>query len=144
MPKDRQDGRRWPAPLGDRVARDADASQLAEAVTVLWREIHDTLHPIIGHRGVAALYTRSLQQTTAAHPWLAPAQQGALDAVEPAALKDVLVRQTPAEAAAGALAMFGAFRALLASLVGASLTDRLLHPVWTHSPGDMPAQDTSP
>lgn len=143
MSQDRQDGRRWPAPLGDRVAHDADAPQLAEAVSGVWHEIHDTLHPIIGHRGVAALYNRSLQRTTAAHPWLAAAQQRELDVFEPAALRDALAQRAPAEAAAGAMALFDAFRDLLASLVGAALTDRLLHSVWTPPSGDMPAQDTS-
>jgi hypothetical protein len=33
---------------------------------------------------------------------------------------------------------------LLASLVGTSLTERLLRSVWDHSPGAAPAQDTSP
>jgi acetyl-CoA acetyltransferase len=47
--------RPWPAPLGDRVADDASAGQIADAIVALWQEIDQALHPIIGHRGVAAL-----------------------------------------------------------------------------------------
>jgi len=44
---------------------------------------------------------------------------------------------------AGGGALFQSFHALLTSLVGASLTDRLLHSVWVHSSSTSPAQDTS-
>jgi hypothetical protein len=46
-------------------------------------------------------------------------------------------------AAAGGSALFLRFHDLLASLVGASLTDRLLRSVWTHSSAVSPVQDTS-
>ena len=53
------------------------------------------------------------------------------------------MQQAAAEAAAGGTALFQSFHELLASLVGASLTDRLLRSVWAHSSGASPAQDTS-
>jgi hypothetical protein len=52
------------------------------------------------------------------------------------------VQQAAAEAAAGGNALFLTFHELLSSLVGASLTDRLLRSVWTHSSPDSPVQDT--
>jgi len=136
-------GRRWPAPLGDRVGVDASAGQIADAIVVLWKETEQSLHPIIGHLGVAALYNRSLYLTAADYPWLAIGHQGSAASVDPSALKAALAQQAAAEAAAGGIALFQSFHDLLANLVGASLTDRLLHSVWARSAGASPAQDTS-
>jgi hypothetical protein len=143
MPLKSQEGRRWPAPLGHRVTDPADAEQVSDAIIAIWLEIDQALHPIIGHRGVAALYNRSLGLAAATYPWLAMGHQGVLTAIDPAALKAALGSQAPADAAAGGNALFHAFLELLASLVGPSLTDRLLRSVWTHSAGASPAQDTS-
>lgn len=144
MPLEHLDGRRWPAPLTDRVASDASAAQLADAIAALWREIDAALHPVIGHRGVAALYHRSLTLTAPVHPWLASLQLPAMPAsVDAAALQAVLAQRTSAEAAAASMALFDTFRALLASLVGAALTDRLLHTVWAPTTGEPPAQDNA-
>ena len=143
MPLENQQGHRWPAPLAGRVADGADAEQVADAVVAIWREIDQALHPIIGHRGVAALYSRSLSLTAAAYPWLAIGQPAVAAAVDPSGLRAALVQQAADEAAAGGSALFQTFHELVASLVGALLTDRLLRPVWTHSSGASPAQDNS-
>ncbi len=143
MPAGTQDGLRWLAPLADRLHDGATAEQVADTVVAIWTEIDLALHPIIGHRGVAALYSRSLILTAVAHPWLSLGHPGVLAAVDPTALKDALRLQAAAEATAGGNALFQSFQALLASLVGPSLTDRLLRPVWAHSSGASPAQDTS-
>lgn len=143
MPLNSQEGRRWPAPLADRVTDGADAEQVADAIVAIWLEIEQALHPIIGHRGVAALYNRSLHLTAVAYPWLAIDQPAVPAAVDPSRLRAALVQQTAAEAAVGGSALFQTFHELLASLVGASLTDRLLRSVWTHSSPGSPAQDTS-
>ena len=44
----------------------------------------------------------------------------------------------------GGGALLQTFYELLASLVGPSLTERLLRSVWAHSSSGPPAQDTSP
>jgi hypothetical protein len=132
------------APLAGRVADDASAEQVAEAVFELWLEIDQALHPIIGHRGVAALYNRSLKLTQRAYPWVAIGHQGQLAAADPAALKVTLVQQAATEAAAGGSALFGAFHGLLSSLVGPALTEQLLSSVWAHSSAVASAQDPSP
>jgi len=144
MPLDNAGAPRAPAPLNGRVKDATDAEQLADAVFAVWREIDQALHPIIGHRGVAALYNRTLKLTAAAYPWLAMEQRGIPAAVDPAALHAALVQQTGAEAAAGGNALFHSFHQLLASLVGPALTERLLRSVWTPSSGAAPAQDHSP
>jgi len=143
MPVQRQEDRPWPAPLVDRVAEDASAEQIAGAIVAIWQEIDQALHPIIGHRGVAALYNRSLHLTSAAHPWLTIGHLGATAAIDPSALQAALARQDAAEAAGGGIALFQQFRELLARLVGSGLTDRLLHSVWARSAGASPVQDTT-
>lgn len=142
MPTESQTGPPWPAPLGRRVPQDADSPQIADTVLAVWAEIEDVLHPIIGRRGMAALYNRSLKVTASAYPWMDGRSEDVLADRHPARLLAALAGQTPAEATAGALALFQAFRELLASLVGLSLTDRLLQPVWAPAPGDPPAQDS--
>ena len=137
-------GRGWPAPLSARVVDGADVEQVTDAVLALWREIDQILHPIVGHRGIAALYNRSLQITAAAYPWLAIGAQGIPAVVDPSTLKAVLMQQSAAEAAAGGSALFDTFHELLASLVGPSLTNRLLRSVWAESPDAAPAQDALP
>ena len=143
MPLKSHEDRRWPAALADRVSDGADAEQVADAIVAIWLEIDQALHPIIGHRGVAALYNRSLHLTAVAYPWLAIHQPAVPAVVDPSGLRAALVRQTAAEAAGGGSALFQTFHELLSSLVGASLTDRLLRSVWTHSSPVSPAQDTS-
>ncbi len=139
-----EEGRPWPALLAERAGPGADAARVANIVVGLWHEIDEALHPIIGRRGVAALYHRSLTLTVAAHPWLNQGHPGArVAAIDPTALKAALADQAAAEALAGGSALFQSFHALLASLVGAALTDRLLRPVWVHSSGTSPTQDTS-
>jgi hypothetical protein len=137
------DGFEWPAPLAYRLADDVSAGQVADTVVALWAEIEQALHPILGQRGVAALYNRSLGLTAAAHPWLRISAQGVLAAIDPVALRAALAAQPAAEAVAGGHALFLSFHTLLASLIGRSLTERLLRPVWAHSTGASPAQDTS-
>jgi hypothetical protein len=133
----------WPEPLGGRLTVGADAEQVADVILTVWQEIDQALNPIIGHRGVAALYNRSLNLTAARYPWLAAGHQGVLAAVDLGALKAALAQRAPAEAAVGGCALLQSFHALLCSLVGASPTGRLLVSVWPQPAGAVPAQDTA-
>ncbi len=130
--------------LASRVAAGADAEQIAEVVVATFQQIGAALTPIVGPRGVAALYMRSVHLAGSAHPWLAGAQDGPSTAIDVAQLRSLLEQQRGADAAAGGGDLLQTFRDLLASLVGASLTDRLLRSVWAHPVSGPPAQDTSP
>lgn len=134
---------RMAAPLANRVGTDASAAQVADAVVATWQEIDAALNPIVGRKGVAALYKRSLYLTGAAHPWLAGMHEGAQAAIDLAALKSVLAQQSSADAALGGNALLQTFYQLLGSLVGPSLTERLLRSVWEHTSRGPPAQDTT-
>jgi len=144
MPLESKEGLPWLPPLAGRVPADASAEQLADAIVALWREIDLALHPILGHRGVAALYNRSLRLAATAHPVLAGGQPDMLAAIDVTTLRAALLEQTAAEAAAAGTALFRSFEQLLASLVGPALTAQLLQSVWTHPAGRPPEQDNIP
>ena len=141
MPMLRQDDEVWPEPLNRHAVPDADAAQLTDLTVRLWAELDAALNPIIGRRGFSALYHRSLKLCAARHPWLAADMPSPMAPADTELLRAALLQQTPAEAAAGASALFQTFRDLLASLVGAALTEQLLQPVWAPPSAADPAQD---
>lgn len=143
MPPDRHEGQRWPAPLAGRLPAEASVAQVADAIAEVWNGLDAALHPIIGHGGVAVLYNRSVTIAAAVHPWLPAKPGGALAAIDQAALRVALTGQDVAEATAAGIAHFNAFRELLASLIGASLTERLLQSTWNPTSGTTPVQDTA-
>ena len=122
----------------------ASGEDIAQAIATLWRLINLALCPIIGQAGVAALFKRSLLLTTSAHPWLPTG----LDPIEPGldltALLAALSQQSGASAASGGGAMLQTFYELLATLVGPSLTERLLASVRETTSSGAPAQDSLP
>lgn len=129
--------------LTTRVANE-DAARIADAMLATWRDIEAALTPIVGRLGVAALYKRSLYLASSGHPWLSALGSGDPATMDLAALKSVVAQQAGADAALGASAFLQTFQQLLSSLVGPALTERLLRSVRADSPGDHPAQDTSP
>ena len=132
--------------LAQRAAEGADAAQIADAVGATWKRIDAALTPIIGQGSVAVLYMRSLHLIDAAYPWMAGLHQreGAHSIVDLAGLRAVLTSQDGDTAAAAGGALLQTFYELLASLVGPSLTERLLRSVWENPLSDTTAQDTSP
>jgi len=130
-------------PRVSQVAAEADAAQVADAFVKTWRAIETALTPIIGSKGVAALYNRSLHLASSAHPWLAVLRESDATAIDLVALKSLATQQTGALAAGGADALLQTFYQLLGSLIGPSLTERLLRSVWADSPGGAPLQDTT-
>ena len=111
----------WP-----RIGQQADASEIADAMIGTWQEIVARLTPIIGRRGMAALYNRSLGLSAAAHPWLANAHDSSLANLDLAALRSVLAQLSRTDAAIGASSLVQTFTKLLTDLIGSSLTARLL------------------
>lgn len=129
--------------LAQLAAAGADARQIAGHAMGMWNEIEAALAPIIGQRGVAALFKRSLLLSCGVHASLAsvlddPEAPGSL-----AALRARLEQQTVAEAVATHGAVLQVFLDLLVNLIGESLTDRLLHPVREGPPGGAAAREQS-
>lgn len=139
--------RRLTAPLAGRVEDDRSADQIAAACGALWLEVDVALSPIIGSRGVAALGQRSLHLVSAVHPWLAARQPGGPPALDSALLVSLLAQRSSDDAAAAADSFLQTLHELLTSLIGSSLTERLLRPVWgpSETPSTSPiAQDSKP
>jgi hypothetical protein len=141
---DSRESSRFTAPLAHRVEEGADASQIAAAIHALWTDIETALHPIVGRRGVTALFKRTLHLTAARHAWLAPLKSGPDDPVDMAHLTTFFAAQPPSQAADAGNALFEIFRELLVTLIGAPLSERLLQAAWSNSSSAAPAQDPTP
>lgn len=122
----------------------------ANTVVWAWKDISVVLVPIVGKGGVAALYNRSLHLTSKSFPWLSAPPTGVTPptgddaAFDLEALHGLLAAQGGAVAAAGGEACLRTFRNLLSTLIGVSLTERLLLPVWEKYLNAPSAQDPSP
>jgi len=130
--------------LGPLASGGTDARRIAEAAVAIWGAIDAALSPVIGPRGSAALYKRSLHLASGAYPWLAAAYEGAVRPGDFSALQAVLSQQTSTIAAAAHDALLQTFHDLLADLIGRSLTQRLLQAVWETPSSGTAVQDTSP
>jgi hypothetical protein len=123
-----------------RLAGEApDSGTIAKAALDTWSRVSNRLEPVIGLRGVDALFNRALHITCKAHPWLAMAgieeNGSAQGAVQSAAnltgLRLRLAGREPVEAEEASYVLLMTFTVLLADLIGESLTKRLLEPVWS-------------
>ena len=106
-----------------------DAPDIANAITLVWNRIDLALRPIIGKRGVDALFRRCVDLSVPTYPWIAVLSADMLSSMDLEALRDVLSRQEPIHLTAASDAMLTQFHAMLAELIGLSLTERLLQPV---------------
>lgn len=134
------DGDRIAAGLAAALATGASAARVAAVITVLGEGVERTLTPVLGPRGVAALFKRAVHLTARVHPWLID-MPATIDA---RALGAALAKQPSGDAAAAGLLCLTTLDSLLIGLIGGSLTDRLLHPVWAGFPSDTPLQDIPP
>lgn len=117
------------AALEHLVRSGAPAVQIAGSVASTLRHVEESLTPILGSQGMAALYKRSLVLTSRSHPWLAPLE-AAPGTVDLAALTAALTEQKSNDAARAGGELLQTFYGLVNSLIGASLTHRLLHFMW--------------
>ena len=120
----------------------ADVSRIAERATAIWKDVGIALSPIIGQTGVDALFKRSVHLTRSAHPCLATVLEDTTQPDELVILQAVLARQISATAVAANVALLQNFQDLLTSLIGWSLTERLLRPVWDEPSSGQAVQDT--
>ena len=124
-----------PVPMGAfeatfaRLAADGvDAGRVAEQAVATWRELDATLSPIIGQRGVDALYLRSLYLLRNQHPWLAAVYEAGFRPGEAPAFRAAFAHQDRVLAATTSGALLQTFHGLLVTLIGSDLTERLLQP----------------
>jgi hypothetical protein len=128
------------------AATGATASTIAASVVSTWRQVEQALTPVLGVRGVAALFRRAVFLSKDRFPWLDEVFL-ALDGREDLSAVDVfgvvLGQQRADNAAAGGDAFFHTFHALLISMIGSSLTDRLLQSALANFSSGPSAQDIS-
>ena len=119
--------------LAQRAGEPTGASTVAAATLIIWQLMAAKLEPVIGARGVEVLFLRALHLTSASFPWLAIAHTQR----ESAALqvKTQLAQQEINVATEAAYNLLVTFTELLSTLIGESLAERLLSPVWVPSSG---------
>ncbi len=114
-----------------------DASRIASGTIATLHAMDAALAPIISQRGVAALYQRSLFLIRPDFPWLVAVYEGALVPGDFSTLQSALAEQSAEDAMLGTTALLNTFHDLLSTLIGESLTERLLGPIYvTTSSGD--------
>ena len=104
---------------------------------------------MVGERGVQMLFQRSVHLTIGRFPWFAPLREAGVRVADVGRLEAALAppsgAEAEAEAEAAKEALLRAFYDLLASLIGAPLTERLLPAVAAQLSGAPAApQDTVP
>jgi hypothetical protein len=97
---------------------------------------------VVGPRGSAALYQRSLHLARVHYQWLDAAYQTEALRYGLDTLRSVLAQQTPKVAAAAHDSLLHTFIDQLAALIGASLTQRLLQPAWETPSSGHAVKDT--
>jgi hypothetical protein len=112
------------------VETGADSQQVAQTIGETCQAVVAALTPIIGSKGAAAMYRRSLRLAGQSYSWLLSEPDGQPTADDVEALMLLLARQTSADAAAGGRLLLRTFYELLGSLIGPSLTERLLRTAW--------------
>jgi len=138
-PARRQHALRWLVQETDGGHR---ARDLAPAAPRVSEKLAGSLSPIIGQVGAHALLSRSIHLAAAEHAALAGAAR-ADPASEAVSLKGRLETLEPEEITATAVALFATFTGLLASLIGDTLTSRLLEDAWPGIPfGESRAEET--
>jgi hypothetical protein len=100
------------------------------------------LAPVIGARGFEALFGRALHMTSTTFPWLEVGANRSVGASPLPSLEGCLAGQNPAAAAEASYTLLLTFTELLTTLIGESLTTRLLAPVWA-SPSLSSAQESA-
>ena len=144
MPRDERDT----GPQADRErnphAGTGDSHDAIDTLCTTLLAIDAALSPIIGARGVTALYQRSLHLTAATHGVLADVRRDDHQRLDLGPLGQALAGEAPAEVKLVGDALLQSFHQVLASLIGPSLTERLLRSVGTDPSSGSAAQDPPP
>lgn len=125
-------------------AESPESRRIADAAVSTWLGVADALSPIIGERGFAAMFRRCLHLMRVEYPWLAEVHEAATAAYDFTALQRALARQSDSTAAAANGALLQCFYDLLITLIGESLTRRLLDPVLGYPSSGDAAKESAP
>ena len=118
--------------LRTRVAVDATALEIAEAMSRTLVAIDDALAPTLGHQAVTLLFRRSFLASARAHPWMGPLNEGNHARLGLESVTMLFSQQPSRDAAVAGTAFLQTFYDFLVALLGVSLSERLLRPVWAN------------
>ncbi len=116
--------------LRQRSKDSSDALAIAKATSEIWLQISAQLTPVIGGNGVDAILRRSLYLASAAFPWLTSPDEQVDHESLPARISVRFAGRDSAVAEQASCSLLITFTELLATLIGHSLTKRLLASVW--------------
>ncbi|MGK2944647.1 MAG: hypothetical protein ACSLFC_07895 [Desulfuromonadales bacterium] len=116
--------------LAHRAGDAPDASAVAEATASTWRQVAALLTPVIGARGVDVIFRRALSLTSKIFQWLALGEAQGDSVALLVSLKAQLAGQETDVAAEAGCTLMVTFIELLTTLIGESLTERMVSPVW--------------
>ena len=116
-------------PQLEQMARQgAEPALMAEEVVQAWTRVDTVLRPIVGAKGVAALYGRSRQLAAQHHPWLGAGDTPRADRtlMDLRELRSQLAAQNVEDAVRASLEHLGQFDQLLGTFIGEVLKNQLL------------------
>ncbi len=116
--------------LAHRAGDAPDASTVVEATASTWRQVAALLTPVIGERGVDVIFKRALSLMSKAFPWLDFGEENGDSAALLESLRLQLAGRDTATAAEAGCTLIVTFIEILTTLIGESLTERLVSPVW--------------
>jgi hypothetical protein len=129
------------AVLAPRSEGFADSAAIAGRALWSWEQVALQLTPLIGETGFQSLYARAVHLTIPHCAGLVPVMQfQSVDALLQK-LKKNIETLPPADAAHVSNLLLDTFTELLATLIGESLTSRILRSAWTAGSGDGNAQE---
>lgn len=111
------------------LAQDVTAEEIAAEAGMRWRNLYAALAPIIGRRGIVAIYKYAVNEVRNEYPSFAIKVGEENDFDDFMSLEAALANQTSLLAEAINFALHQSFNKLLASLIGAPLTERLLQSI---------------
>jgi hypothetical protein len=123
-------------------ADSADAGAVALATVAAVRDLLDELRPLVGNLATQALYARSLHLARVDFQRPSPAELANVDTLTAGLARDLAARDAT-EAGRAGRALLHAFTDLLVSLIGDSLTFRMLGTAWGTTP-PQPSPDEVP
>ncbi|GLK88461.1 hypothetical protein [Pseudomonas turukhanskensis] len=128
-----------------RIGEDPSITAAVEAILATLAEVADALTPVIGEHGVAALYQRSVFLCASRYPHLSdlPGKTTNLAiGLDLAPLRSALLLHDCDAIRSCGSDLLKTLYQLLTSLIGASLSERLLRCAWENSLCGLPPQDT--
>jgi len=117
------------------------AAGIAARTLWSWERVAFHLTPLIGEAGFQSLYARAVHLTIPHCPGLTPARQAQPMEALFLKLKEDLESMDAAEAARSSNLVLATFTELLSTLIGESLTSRILHSAWTDASGNISGKD---